>query len=99
MTEPRKPRDLWIHETETSEGWKTDYVYDLKEHEQRKEWSDGFTHYREVLPEPPSKDAEITVARIEAEVKRTNDIIKFIEDNWSMRVLELTHAIEEKFLK
>jgi hypothetical protein len=48
---PGKQTDIWVHETDTSDGWKTDIVYSLAEHLERKEWSDGFTQYREVLPE------------------------------------------------
>lgn len=40
-------KQVWIHETETSDGWKQDIVHCESDHLERMEWSDGFEHYVE----------------------------------------------------
>lgn len=36
---------VWIHDTETSDGWKTDVIYSFAQHKEFQKYSDGFAQY------------------------------------------------------
>lgn len=38
-------KKIYIHHTDTSEGWKTDVIYNEAEHKERITWSDGHEIY------------------------------------------------------